>query len=153
MGVKTDLTNALRSAMKEKDDTSKNAIRLALSAIKLAETEKGIEKNQELDDVKIFSILQKEIKIREETISEAEKAEREGMVGPLIKEIKVLKGFLPPELTDDELIEEISKVISDLNATSIKQMGMVMKAVIENVQGRASNDRIGKITRSLLQPK
>lgn len=153
MGVKTDLTNALRSAMKEKDDTSKNAIRLALSAIKLAETEKGIEKNQELDDVKIFSILQKEIKIREETISEAEKAEREGMVGPLIKEIKVLKGFLPPELTDDELTEEISKVISDLNATSIKQMGMVMKAVIENVQGRASNDRIGKITRSLLQPK
>jgi len=153
MGVKTDLTNALRSAMKEKDDTSKNAIRLALSAIKLAETEKGIEKNQELDDVKIFSILQKEIKIREETISEAEKAEREGMVEPLIKEIKVLKGFLPPELTDDELTEEISKVISDLNATSIKQMGMVMKAVIENVQGRASNDRIGKITRSLLQPK
>jgi len=153
MGVKTDLTDALRSAIKEKDDTSKNAIRLALSAIKLAETEKGIEKNQELDDVKIFSILQKEIKIREETISEAEKAEREGMVGPLIKEIKVLKGFLPPELTDDELTEEISKVISDLNATSIKQMGMVMKAVIENVQGRASNDRIGKITRSLLQPK
>ena len=153
MGVKTDLKDALRSAMKEKDDTSKNAIRLALSAIKLAETEKGIEKNQELDDVKIFSILQKEIKIREETISEAEKAEREGMVGPLNKEIKVLKGFLPPELTDDELTEEISKVISDLNATSIKQMGMVMKAFIENVQGRASNDRIGKITRSLLQPK
>ena len=153
MGVKTDLTDALRSAIKEKDDTSKNAIRLALSAIKLTETEKGIEKNQELDDVKIFSILQKEIKIREETISEAEKAEREGMVGPLIKEIKVLKGFLPPELTDDELTEEISKVISDLNATSIKQIGMVMKAVIENVQGRASNDRIGKITRSLLQPK
>ena len=153
MGVKTDLTDALRSAIKEKDDTSKNAIRLALSAIKLTETEKGIEKNQELDDVKIFSILQKEIKIREETISEAEKAEREGMVEPLIKEIKVLKGFLPPELTDDELTEEISKVISDLNATSIKQIGMVMKAVIENVQGRASNDRIGKITRSLLQPK
>lgn len=153
MGVKTDLTDALRSAMKEKDDTSKNAIRLALSAIKLAETEKGIEKNQELDDVKIFSILQKEIKIREETISEAEKAEREGMVEPLIKEIKILKGFLPPKLTDDELTEEINKLISDLNATSIKQMGIVMKAVIENVQGRASNDRIGKITRSLLKPK
>jgi len=153
VGVKTDLTDALRSAMKEKDDTSKNAIRLALSAIKLAETEKGIEKNQELDDVKIFSILQKEIKIREETISEAEKAEREGMVEPLIKEIKILKGFLPPKLTDDELTEEINKLISDLNATSIKQMGIVMKAVIENVQGRASNDRIGKITRSLLKPK
>ena len=153
MGVKTDLTNALRSAIKEKDDTSKNAIRLALSAIKLSETEKGIEKNPELDDVKIFSILQKEIKIREETIAEALKADREGMVEPLINEIKVLKGFLPPELTDDELTEEIKKVISNLNATTIKQMGMVMKAVIENVQGRAPNDRISKITRSLLLPK
>ena len=153
MGVKTDLTDALRSAMKEKDDTSKNAIRLALSAIKLAETEKGVEKKPELDDVKIFSILQKEIKIREETIAEALKADREKMVKPLINEIKVLKGFLPPELTDDELTEEIKKVISNLNATTIKQMGMVMKAVIENVQGRAPNDRISKITRSLLLPK
>ena len=153
MGVKTDLTNALRSAIKEKDDTSKNAIRLALSAIKLSETEKGIEKNPELDDVKIFSILQKEIKIREETISEVEKADREGMADPLIDEIKVLKGFLPPELTDDELTEQINKVISNLNATTIKQMGMVMKAVIENVRGRASNDRISKITKSLLPLK
>ena len=153
MGVKTDLTNALRSAIKEKDDISKNAIRLALSAIKLAETEKGIEKIPEPDDVKIFSILQKEIKIREETISEVVKADREGMVEPLIDEIKVLKGFLPPELTDDELTEEINKVISNLNATTIKQMGMVMKAVIENVRGRASNDRISKITKSLLPLK
>ena len=153
MGVKTDLTDALRSAMKEKDDTSKNAIRLALSAIKLAETEKGVEKKPELDDVKIFSILQKEIKIREETIAEALKADREKMVKPLINEIKVLKGFLPPELTDDELTEEIKKVISNLNATTIKQMGMVMKAVIENVRGRASNDRISKITKSLLPLK
>ena len=153
MGVRTDLTDALRSAIKEKDDTSKNAIRLALSAIKLAETEKGIEKNPELDDVKIFSILQKEIKIREETIAEAEKADREGMVEPLINEIKVLEGFLPPRLTDDELTEEINNVISNSNATTIKHMGMVMKTVIENVQGRASNDRISKIVRNLLSPK
>ena len=139
--------------MKEKDDTSKNAIRLELSAIKLAETEKGVEKKPELDDVKIFSILQKEIKIREETIAEALKADRERMVETLINEIKVLKGFLPPELTDDELTEEINKVISNFNATTIKQMGMVMKAVIENVQGRAPNDRISKITRSILLPK
>ena len=153
MGVKTDLTDALRSAIKEKDDTSKNAIRLALSAIKLAETEKCIEKNPELDDVKIFSILQKEIKIREETIAEAVKADREGMVEPLKNEIKVIEGFLPPRLTDDELIEEINNVISNSNATTIKHMGMVMKTVIENTQGRASNDRISKIVRNLLSPK
>jgi uncharacterized protein YqeY len=103
--------------------------------------------------LKIFSILQKEIKIREETIAEAEKADREGMVEPLKNEIKVLEGFLPPRLTDDELTEEINNVISNSNATTIKHMGMVMKTVIENVQGRASNDRISKIVRNLLSPK
>ena len=149
MGAKTDLTDALRAAMREKDDTSKNAIRLALSSIKLAEIEKG----EDLEDVEIFSILHKEIKTREETIAEAVNAGREGMIIPLDNEIKVLKAFLPSELTDDELAKEINKVISNLNATTIKQMGMVMKVVIENVQGRASNDRISKITRSLLQPE
>jgi len=145
MGVKKDLTTTLRSAIKEKNDTSKNAIRLALSSIKLAEIEKG----EDLNDVEIFSILHKEINTREETINEAAKANREGMIEPLNNEIEVLKGFLPPELTDDELTEEINKVISNLNASTIKQMGMVMKTVIENVQGRASNNRISKITRSL----
>ena len=149
MGVKTDLTDALHFAMKEKNNTSKNAIRLALSSIKLAEVEKG----ENLEDVEIFSILHKEIKTREETITEAVKAGREGMIVPLDEEIKVLKEFLPSELTDDALTEEINKVISNLNATTIKQMGIVMKTVIENVQGHASNDRISKITRSLLQPK
>ncbi len=153
MGVKTDLRNALHSAMKEKNNVRKNAIRLALSAIKLAETEKGLEKNTELDEVKMFGILQKEIKIREETIAEAIKADREEMVEPLNNEIKVLKEFLPSELTEKELTEEINKVVSELHATTIKQMGLVMKTVIEHVQGRASNDRISRIVRNFLSPK
>jgi len=153
MGVKEDLVNSLHSAMKEKNDTRKNAIRLALSAIKLAETEKGLEKNTELDEVKIFSILQKEIKIREETIAEAKKADREGMIEPLSNEIKVIKEFLPSELTEKELTDEIIKVISELHATTIKQMGLVMKTVIERIKGRASNDKISKIVRNLLSTK
>ena len=153
MGVKEDLINSLHSAMKEKNINQKNAIRLALSAIKLAETEKGLEKDTKLEDVKIFSILQKEIKIREETIAEAVKADREEMIEPLQNEIEILKEFLPSELTENELMEEINQVISELNATTIKQMGQVMKTVIVNVQGRASNDKISKIVRDLLSPK
>ena len=153
MGVKEDLINSLHSAMKEKNINRKNAIRLALTAIKLAETEKGLEKDTKLDDVKIFSILQKEMKIREETIAEAVKADREEMIEPLQNEIEILKEFLPSELTENELMEEINQVISELNATTIKQMGQVMKTVIKNVQGRASNDKISKIVRDLLSPK
>ena len=64
MGVKTDLIDALHTAIKENNHTSKNTVRLALSSIKLTEIEKG----EDLDDVEIFSILRKEIKTREQSI-------------------------------------------------------------------------------------
>lgn len=149
MGVKKDLEDALRIAMKENNNSSKNALRLALTSIKLAEVENG----ENLENVRIFSILQKEIKTREETINEALKAGREGMIKPLKYEIKILKGFLPSELSDDELIKIVRTVISDQKVSTLKQMGMVIKTVIEKVQGRASNERISKITRSLLSPE
>lgn len=75
------------------------------------------------------------------------------MIDLLNNEIKVIKEFLPSELTEKELTEEINKVVSELHATTIKQMGIVMKTVIEQVQGRASNDKISKIVRNLLSPK
>jgi len=148
MGIKTDLTNALLLAMKDKNEVLKNALRLALSSIKLAEVEKGAE----LDDISIYSILHKEIKTREETIAEAIKAEREEMIKPLNKEIDELKKFLPAEISDDELTDIIKNVISELNAESIKHMGKVMKIVIDRIQGHASNDQIGKKVRNLLSP-
>ena len=146
MSIKIALTEALHKAIKEKDDIGKNAIRLALSSIKRAEVEKG----EELDDVTIFGIIQKEIKTRDETIAEALKGNRNEMIPPLEKEIAVLQKFLPSELTDDELNNIVNRTISDLNANSIKQMGIVMKNVIDEVQGRASNDRISKIVKSIL---
>ncbi len=99
MGIKRNLENSLHTAMKEKDDVRKNAIRMALSSIKLAEIESG----KELDDPSIFSILQKEIKTREETITEAEKANRPEMIPQLQDEIAILKEYLPKELSDEEL--------------------------------------------------
>ena len=146
MSIKDDLQNALGVAMKTKDDVSKRSLRMALSAIKLAEVAKG----EALEDIKIFNILQKEVKTKEETIAEATKAERSEMIAPLLEEIKVLKRFLPAELSDLELIELIDKAIIEQNATSIKQMGLVMKTVISQVEGRASNDRISKIIKSKL---
>ncbi|MDO9546156.1 MAG: GatB/YqeY domain-containing protein, partial [Pelolinea sp.] len=146
MSIKVALTEALHKAMKEKDVFSKTAIRLALSSIKRAEVDKG----EELDDISIFGIIQKEIKTKEETIAEAVKADRNEMIPPLETEILVLQKFLPSELTDAELNNIIDKTISELNATSIKQMGIVMKKVIEEVQGQASNDRISNIVKSIL---
>jgi uncharacterized protein len=146
MSIKSDLIDALHKAIKTKDVNSKTAIRLALSSIKRAEVDNG----EELDDLLIFGILQKEIKTREETIAEAEKAGRHEMIQTMNKEIAIVQKFLPAELDDLELIKIIDNVITEKNATSIKQMGSVMKIVIEKVQGKASNDRISKIVKSKL---
>ena len=146
MSIKEILENSLHSAMREKDNVRKNALRMALSSIKLAEIESG----KELDAPMIFSILQKEIKTKEETISEADKANRPEMIQPLKDEISILKEFLPNELSEEELIILAKKIVNDLNAKTIKEMGLVMKSVILEVQGKASNERISKVVRDLL---
>jgi hypothetical protein len=149
MGIKIDLEKDLHSAIKEKDEVRKSVLRMALTSIKLAEVESG----KELDDLVIFSILQKEIKTREETIAEAEKANRPEMIAPINAEIAVLIEYLPKELSDVELITLIKKIVEDLNAKTMKEMGLVMKSAIQETQGKASNDRISKVVRDILSAK
>jgi hypothetical protein len=146
MSLKENLEKSLLTAMKEKDNVRKNALRMALSSIKLAEIESG----KELDESMVFSILQKEIRMKEETIAEAEKANRQEMIPPINDEIVILKEYLPKEMSEDDLITLVKKIVADLNATTIKEMGLVMKSVIQEAQGKASNDRISKVVRDLL---
>ncbi len=146
MELKSRLEDQLKNAMRKKDDVRKNALRMALSSIKLAE----VEQRKALDEALIISILQKEIKTREETITEARNANRPEMIAPIEAEILVLKEFLPAELSDSELRDLLEKIIDQTGATSIKEMGAVMKAAIAEVAGRASNDRVSKMIRELL---
>ncbi len=146
MNIKEQLTTDLKSAMKQQDKIRMKVIRMVLSSIKLAEVEKG----EELDSLRLLAILQKEVKTREETIAEAEKAGRPEMISELEQEIDVIKEYLPTEMDDDELEKIIDQVISELNANSIKQMGQVIKEVISRVAGRAANDRISTIIKTRL---
>jgi hypothetical protein len=146
MSLKKFLEQELLQAMKSKDEVRRNTLRMAISSIKLVEVENG----GELDDTTIFGIMQKEIKIREETISEAEKASRPEMIPSVLAEIAIIKEYLPKEMSDDELSEVIKKIISDTGSSSMKEMGLVVKNAIQIVQGRAANDRISRIVRELL---
>ena len=146
MATKKELEKNLLRAIKARDELSKNAIRLAISSIKLAEVEKG----EELSESEIFAILRKEIKMREETIAEAEKADRQDLIMNTKAEIEILIKFLPEELSDQELTELVKKIIMETGASSMKEMGMVIKKVIQEVHGRASNEQISKKVRELL---
>jgi uncharacterized protein YqeY len=149
MNIKSDLENALKDAMRSNDEVARRTIRMALSAIKLAEVEKG----SALEDADLAAILQKEVKSRKEAIAEAEKANRPDLLDAARADIAVLEKFLPKAMDPAELETLTRKVIAEVGATGMTDMGKVMKALLPKVQGRASNDQVSQLVRQLLQPQ
>jgi uncharacterized protein YqeY len=147
MTTKTELETSLKDAMRAGDDVRKRTLRMALSAIKQVE----IDKNQVLDETGIAVILQKEIKSRRESIVDAQRANRPDMVKAAEAEIAVIEGFLPKALTPEELEMLAKLVITELGATSPKDVGQVMKALLPRLQGRATGEQVSAVVRKLLQ--
>jgi len=146
MITKNELETYLKEAMRSGDDVRKRTLRMILSAIKLAEIDKG----QALDETGIAAILQKEIKSRREAIADAQRANRPNLVTASEAEIAVIEGFLPKALASDELEKLAMQVITELGATSPKDMGQVMKTLLPRLQGRAAGDQVSAVVRKLL---
>ena len=145
MNLKEELQNELKGAMRSGDQVRKNTIRMTLSSIKLLEVDKG-----PLDQVALTAVLQKEIKMRLEAITDAKKVNRMDLVEANEAEIKVLESFLPAQLSNDELTKMVDSAIADLGATSMKEMGAVMKILLPKVAGRAPNAAISTLVRERL---
>ncbi len=154
MNIKSELENALKDAMRSKDEIALRTIRMALSAIKLAEVEKAaVEKGAVLEEPELIAILQKEIKSRREAIQEAEKANRPDLLDAAKADIAILEKYLPKAMDPAELEKMIREVIAEVGATGMTDMGKVMKVLLPKVQGRAANDQVSQLVRQLLQPQ
>jgi hypothetical protein len=140
------LQEQLKLAMKENDPDQKRIIRLALSSISFVEKEK----KGELSDSDYVAVIQREIKIRNEAISEAIKGNRQDIVLNNQKEIVLLEQFLPKQFTDNELTQYVIDAIEVTSAQSMKDMGKVIKHLLLILEGKASNDRIVKIVQMKL---
>lgn len=146
MDMKTRLQQELKEAMRNKDERRKQTLRMVLSAIKLAEVEKG----RPLRDEEIWGVIRKEIKARQETAELARQGGRKEVAREAEAEIRLLEVLLPPPLTDDELDAIIDQAIQETGASSMKDMGRVMKVVMERVQGRAEGARVSQRVRARL---
>ena len=146
MNLKEELEASLKESMKLKDETRKKTIRLALSSITLAEKEHG----KELDDQSIISILQKEIKIRKDSITESQTANRSDLLEEYNNEIKILSTFLPEQMNEVEIRKIVIQEISKIGASTMADMGKVMKSVIPLIKGRAPNNLVSQIVREQL---
>jgi hypothetical protein len=147
ISTKLRLTQALKDAMRARDELRKSTIRMALAAIKNAE----IERRAELDEPALLAILQKEVKLRREAIEDAQRAGREELVAEGEAEIAVLEEFLPQPLTLEELENLAREIIAEVGASSPREMGQVMKNLMPRIQGRADGKQASQIVQRLLR--
>ena len=138
-GLKTQLTDAMKVAMKAGDKKTLGVIRLMLAALKQIEVDERIE----LDDTRIISILDKMLKQRRESISQFDAAGRDDLSSIEKAEIVVIQQYLPQALSEEEIATIINDAISATGAASIKDMGKVMGALKPQVQGRADMGAVG----------
>jgi uncharacterized protein len=148
METRQKLDAELKDAMRSGDDMRKQNIRMVMSAIRLAEVEKGTK----LDEAGVISIVQKEVKSRIESMEDARKANRADLVEHAEVEMKFLETFLPKQLSEDELAILVKQAISDTAASSPADMGKVMKALMPRVQGVTTGDQVSKMVRKMLLP-
>ncbi len=146
MLTKSTFEEALHDAMRQKDEVAKNTYKILLSSIKMLEIEKGTTADENL----IQSILQKEIKMRKESISEFQKGDRADLIVLAEKEISLLQKFLPAQMSDEEIKLAALEAITEANASIASDMGKVMKILIPKLAGKAPADRISAIVKSLL---
>jgi uncharacterized protein YqeY len=147
MDLKSTLQADLKDALRHGEETRKSTLRMALSAIKLAEIDKGAQ----LDEGEYLAIIQKEIKSRREAIADAERANRPELITQAHQEINVLQTYMPASFSEDELEMLVKAAIQEAGATSIQDMRKVMTILIPKLQARATGDQASKLVRKLLQ--
>ena len=144
--LKEKLLEDLKNSMKEKNIVRKNVIQMVRAAILQIEKDKGIE----VDDNKILEIIAKEVKTRNDSLEDFEKGGREDLVKQAKEEIEILSEYLPKQLTREELREKLEVIVKEVGATTIKDMGKVMKIAKERIGTRADGKDISDAVKKIL---
>ena len=146
MSMKTQLTDAMKNAMRSKDKPRLSAIRLMLSDVKRIEVDERIE----VSDERLIAILDKMIKQRRDSIIQYETAGRQELADIEIGEINVIQEFLPVALTKEEISTMIAEAISATGAESMRDMGKVMGILKPQIQGRADGGAVSGLVKTAL---
>jgi len=140
--VRADLTEA----MKARDAEKLSTLRMLQSAFKYQQIESG----HELSDEEAMTVIRKAVKQRQDSIEQYTKGNRPELAEKERSEMELLKTYLPPELTDDEIESGVREIIASTGAQSKKDMGKVMKEATAKFKGRADGKRIQEIVSRLL---
>lgn len=164
MNLKQKIKQDLYSSLKEKKELELSTLRMLSAAIINKEKEKRfklskekpelkeveLEKESQLNDEEITEVISSEIKKRKEAIIEYKKGNRLDLAEKEKKEKEVLEKYLPAQMSEEEIKKIVEKIITKVGASSIKDMGKVMKELSAVVRGKADMTLVSKIVRELL---
>lgn len=145
--LKEKLMEDLKESMKTKDTVRKNAVQMVRASILQIEKDKGIE----VEDEKIIDIIAKEVKTKKDALKDFEKAERQDLIDLTNREIEILQEYLPKQLSRDEVKTEVQKIISEIGATSMKDMGAIMKEAKAKMGASAEGKTINEVAKEILK--
>ena len=145
MGILSNLTEEIKSAMRAKDSLKLEALRAIKSAVLLAQTSGS--GSSELTDDEAIKLLQKLVKQRKDSAAIYLEQNRKDLALPELDEAKVISQFLPESLDDEEIEKVVVMVIEKIGAKGMKDMGKVMGLVTKEIAGRADGKTISTIVR------
>ena len=146
MSLRETINTEVKNAMKAKETKKRDALRLLTSAFKQIE----VDERKELSDDDVIKIIQTQVKRRNDAASQYKDAGRDDLMQIELDEIAFYEVYLPAQLSDDELANELKDIISKVGATSSKDMGKVMGMASKALAGKADGKRISECVKTLL---
>ena len=146
MSLMEQLTADMKEAMKQGEKERLSVIRLVRGAVRQAE----IDGKKTLTDDEVVSVINKEVKMRRDSIEEFERGNRPDLVAKAQEEIAILMPYLPEQLSEDAVKTLAEAAVAEVGAQTAKDMGKVMGVLMPRVQGRANGKLVQEIVRSLL---
>ncbi len=146
MSLKATITEDMKTALKAKETRRLSAIRLLLAAVKQRE----IDERVELGDADVLGIIEKLIKQRRDSIAQFQAANRQDLVDAETFDLDVLAGYLPKQLSEAEVGEEIAKAIAETGAKAMQDMGKVMGLLKARLAGKADMGKVSGLVKARL---
>lgn len=144
--MKERILNDLKDAMKCQDKEKLSVIRMIKGAIQMEE----LNTKKELQDDDVIGIIAKQIKTRKESIVEFEKGNRSDLIEKTNSEIKILEEYMPEQLSEEEVMAEITKAFETINPTAVSDMGKLMGYLTPILKGKADMGWVSKVIRERL---
>ncbi len=148
--LRDDINNAVKEAMKAKDERKLGTLRMVNSTIKNADIEARGQGKPPLSDADLLGVLQKMIKQRQEAVELYDKGCRAELAAQEREEIAIISAYLPQQLSDIEAGEAISQLIRELEAATLKDMGRTMAALKERYAGQMDGAKSSQVVKRLL---